>query len=111
MQTGIRNTPAFWSYDQLARMGVHNCTGFDRRVFEWKYGRQPAEVVVSALNERREYFLMFSLCCWRFPLEPRYWRTIALYPIRRMGLIPWLRWHIAWFRLWLTERLAGPVQG
>lgn len=93
----IRNTPAFWSQEQLQRQGVGDAPGFDRRRFAIAYDLLPdgertgdEAAILAALNQRRDEFLLLAKLCWR------------------ENNLSW-RMRLVWFRLWLTERRAGPV--
>ncbi len=108
----VRHTPAFFSYDELQRCGVTNCAGFDVACFgiRARMSRASEEQVLSALSERRDYFLRFAHACglWR-PLRTLrgliHFRPFVRSETRRSRL----KWHLVWARLWWLEWRAGPV--
>ncbi|MCL4296268.1 MAG: hypothetical protein KJ077_11090 [Anaerolineae bacterium] len=94
----IRDTPAFWTEDRLAWLGLENAPAFDRKLFAVRYDRLPAgeqagdePIILAALNARREEFLLLARLCFR-----------------QAGV----RWQLrlTWGFLWLLEWRAGLVE-
>jgi len=118
----VRNSPAFWSYNQLAAHGVRNCTGFDAgrfrcqvRAWRGQFADDPAHLealVWEALAERRRWFPAFARGCWHIPgyqvrdwLSRRFWSRGFKHCWTDLART--LRWYCAWFWLWYLERAAG----